>query len=78
MYTPSLKAASYLHLLPFIVDGMLYRDPDAIFVHVILDLWGLQFLDFDIIGPACFYGGRIDHFFGNQVMRNVGVPVWME
>ena len=57
------KTASYLHFLPFVINGILYRDPNAIFIHVILDLWELQFLNFNIISPARLYGSRISHFF---------------
>jgi len=57
-----IRVASYLDFFPFVVDGVLNRNPDAIFIHIILDLWWLEFLNFDFIGPTRFYGGGVCHF----------------
>lgn len=56
-----IRVASYLDFLPFVVDGVLDRNSISIFIYIILDLWWLEFFDFDFIGPTCFYGG-VCHF----------------
>lgn len=58
---------------------MLYRDPDTVLIHIVLDLWWFQLLDFNFISPTRFYGRGVGHFFlfDDQAMRIFVVLMWM-